>query len=61
MGGLTMDQKQLDKRFHLDAEIRELITFANSMYGPDGIRYVQQEIGRIMISIESNELPTKNS
>lgn len=58
MGGVIMDHKQLDKRFHLDEEIRELVQFANSMYGDDGIRYLQKELDRIVTSIDSNELPT---
>lgn len=54
-----MDEKQLDKRFHLDAEIRELVSFANSTYGIEGVNYVQVEIARILESISNEELPIK--
>ena len=54
-----MDDKQLDARFHLDAEIRELVSFANNTYGIEGVKYLQKEIARILDSISNEELPIK--
>lgn len=54
-----MDQTQLDKRFHLDYEIRELMQFAFSQFGNDGMRYVVRQTESIVRGIESEELKSK--
>lgn len=59
MGGVIMDQMQLDKRFHLDHEIRELMQFTFSQFGNEGMRYVVRQTESIVRGIESEELKSK--
>lgn len=51
-----MRQKDIDKRFHLDAEIRELIQFAHSMYGEKGVEYTRAQVNSIVDGLNSKEL-----
>lgn len=51
-----MRQKDIDKRFHLDAEIRDLIQFAHSMFGEKGVEYVRSQINSIVDGLIAGEL-----
>lgn len=53
--GKKMNEAAIDKRFHLDGEIRELLAFAFEQYGMDGIKYTKQEIDRLATMIEQEE------
>ena len=58
-GGKTMNESAIDKRFHLDEEIRELLAFAFQQYGMNGLKYVPKEIDRIVDHIEKEETTKK--
>lgn len=51
-----MRQKDIDKRFHLDNEIRELIQFAYSCFGRKGVDYMREQVNLIVDGLKSQEL-----
>lgn len=56
MGKITITKESIDRRFHLDNEIRELIAFSFDMYGENGLRYVSIEIEKIINTILKEDL-----
>jgi len=54
-----MDNQAIDKLFHLDLEIRELIAYAYELCGESGLNYLVTETDRIVKNIKSGELTKK--
>lgn len=51
-----MNEDEISARIWLDAEIRELIGFANEQFGTEGIKYAVTEIARFGESLLKEEL-----